>query len=141
MVIAYTNTNYYKVKEEQKVAQSMLKSVRDVPYKYYESVFQTGSTIICSPPVTNTDEDWMFYTKDMSNFQWYLMENGFKQGGSKGEQSYWSSWKKGKLNFLLTDDIDYYDKFETATKVATKLNLKDKSQRVTLFNYVMNGEV
>lgn len=118
-----------------------MKSVRDVPYKYYESVFQTGSTIICSPPVINTDEDWMFYTKDMSNFSYYLITNGFQIGGSVGENANWYSYKKDKLNFLLTNDIDYYDSFEEATKVATKLNLKDKQQRITLFNYILNGTI
>jgi hypothetical protein len=122
------------------IISSSIKSVRDVPYDLYESVFQTGSTIICSPPVTNTDEDWMFYTKDFLKFEMFLMEKGFTFGGTYKTYDKFHSYKKDKLNFLITGDIDYYDKFQEATTLATKLNLKEKKQRVTLFAYVLGDE-
>lgn len=118
---------------------------RDAPYELYESAFCTGSSVICNPPVTNTDIDIMFFTKDMTKFGSYLMKNDWKMDGSYGFEGNFISLKKkindNLYNYLLTSDIDYYDSFQEATVLATKLNLLEKDKRITLFNYVMNGEV
>lgn len=116
----------------------------DAPYDKYESVFRTGSSVICNPPVTDTDEDYMFYTEDMERFAIHLLTNGWETCGKDYEghnAGLFRALRKGKLNYLLTDSQDYYDKFEEATKVATKLNLLQKEQRIALFNYIINGEL
>lgn len=114
----------------------------DAPFNLFESAFQTGSSVICNPPVTNTDIDFMFYTRDMAKFEAHLLKQGWKRGGSGFEtESNWIALRKDNLNYLLTDDNAYYEKFETATKLATKLNLLDKQQRITLFHFITEGEL
>ena len=116
----------------------------DAPYDKYESVFKTGSSVICSPPVTNTDEDYMFYTEDMNKFTAHLLVNDWKPCGEDYEGAdtgLFRALRKGKLNYIITDSQSYYDKFYEATKLATKLNLLQKEQRIALFSYIINGEI
>lgn len=115
--------------------------ITDIPYELYETMFKTGSNEICNPPVTNTDIDYMFYTKDMNKFNSYLTNNDWTYGSGGYENSNFHSWKKDNFNLLLTEDINYYEKFEDATKLAKKLNLLVKKDRITLFNFVINGEI
>lgn len=119
---------------------------QDVPYALYESAFKTGSSVICNPPVTNTDEDVMFFTEDYSGLVVHLLINGWEACNSKEYEGQdgdynWSAYRKGNLNYLITDNQDYYDKFELATNLATKLNLLEKSQRITLFTYIIKGTI
>jgi len=114
----------------------------DAPFNLFESAFQTGSSVICNPPVTNTDIDFMFYTRDMAKFEAHLLKQGWKECGEYDVNTEsWKAYRKDNLNYLLTDDNCYYEKFETATKLATKLNLLDKQQRITLFNFITEGEL
>lgn len=118
----------------------------DAPYTLYETVFRTGSSVICNPPVVDTDEDYMFLTEDVDKFKEHLVKNGWDVCGAEeyptNEDSYnWVALRKGKLNYLLTSDDEYYDKFREATHLATKLNLLQKEQRVALFHYVIEGEI
>lgn len=46
------------------------------------------------------------------------------------------SWKKDDLNLILTCSTEYYDNFYKATKLASRLNLLDKSDRIALFEAV-----
>ena len=51
------------------------------------------------------------------------------------------SYKAGVLNLIVTSNINFYDKFVTATKLAKQLNLLDKQQRITLFKYILYDEL
>lgn len=43
------------------------------------------------------------------------------------------------INLIVTEDLLFYAKFVEATKLATLLGLKDKAQRVALFQYILYG--
>ena len=106
----------------------------------------TGSNYICNPPVTNTDIDFLLLIGediDESELLDFLEDNDFEQGGSRPVDD-WSltdfnfvSYKRGNLNFIITADKVFYDKFVYATKIAKLLNLVDKDQRVKLFQAVL----
>lgn len=50
--------------------------------------------------------------------------------------AFWSI-RIGKLNLLLTDSEDFFDKFVYATKVAKALKLAKREDRVTLFQVIL----
>jgi len=80
----------------------------------------------------------MFLTDDKKIFEQELTEDSWY---ACGEDDYvgivgdvWSAWKKGKLNYLVTDNQEYYDQFFAATKDAIEQNLLVKDDRIKLFN-------
>lgn len=110
----------------------------DAPFNLFESAFQTGSSVICNPPVTDTDIDFMFYTRDMVKFEAHLLKAGWKDCGEyDANKEQWIALRKDNLNYILTNDNTFYEKFEEATTLATQLNLLQKQQRITLFAYVL----
>jgi len=118
--------------------------IDSIPDHLYDTYFLTGSSVICNPPVTDTDIDYMFFTNDYENLYTWLFNNGWKTNEfdyETNQEVNWTSFRKDKYNVLITNDINHYDLFETATKLATKLNLLDKSQRITLFSYITQGEI
>lgn len=109
-----------------------------------ELVFPTGSRYICSPPVTDTDEDYLVYTNDLGTTWNSLVLQGyttttepFYEGLDK---SFFTSWRKEDVNVILISDKTKYDRFVLATKVAKKLNLLKKEDRITLFHAVLYNE-
>lgn len=115
------------------------------PAGLYEDFFRTGSSVICNPPVTDTDIDFMIYCKNTKPLINYLVETGWELCGDEEygneEDSNFVAYRKDNLNYIITNDTDHYSKFEQATKLATKLNLLDKQQRIDLFHYICEGEV
>lgn len=55
--------------------------------------------------------------------------------------SKFESIRIGKYNFLLTKDGNFFHKFLCANTLAQKLKLTDRDDRVTLFQYVLYGNV
>jgi hypothetical protein len=47
----------------------------------------------------------------------------------------------GELNYIITEDKVFYDSMVLATKLARRLNLLEKHQRITCFEYVMYGTI
>lgn len=122
-----------------------MKPIEEILVTLYTECFRTGSSVICSPPVLTTDIDVMMHTKNVVSLYEYLLDNGWEP--SKGDYSSdtgpvrcWHSFRKGEYNLLITDDLEYYSKFEEATIVATKLNLLNKTDRIYLFNYITQGD-
>jgi len=123
---------------------------------YYNKIFKTGSRVICDPPPTDTDEDYILlipvavlgplashlltegYTKGGSlgpveGSPFLLSEHEYNSDGSVKTEGLFQSWKKGELNIILTANEQYFDDFVRATFLAKALNLTDKEDRVTLF--------
>jgi len=48
-----------------------------------------------------------------------------------------SSYEKGNINLIVTEDYGFYNKFIAATSVAKRLNLLEKDDRVALFQAVL----
>lgn len=132
---------------------------------YAIKILRTGSRVICDPPVTNTDRDYLILLSTFSAFKLeeVLREKGFTIGGSNfikvrnikdlvewpsyerleeylinGEVFH--SWKKDDLNLILTASEDYFEEFAQATMLATKLNLRHKVDRITLFEAITRNQ-
>jgi len=113
-----------------------------LPEEFYTSFFYTGSSIICDPPVLDTDLDIMFLTEDSKTFEMELKEAGWQSCGleeyEETEDSCWKAYRKGKLNYLFTDNKEYYDQFQAATLDAKEKNLLKKEDRIALFDTYLN---
>jgi hypothetical protein len=104
-----------------------------------------GSRVTCSPPPTDTDEDWLVLIEETETvpLQEYLIGDGWATPSLTSDQeerysgSEVKSWKKmidGTLvNLIITHDYRHYDKFLALSSVAARLNLTDKADRAALF--------
>ena len=116
-------------------------------YKFSCDVFQTGSRAICNPPPQDTDDDYLVYqdipfANQDGDIESFLDKNGFKSETEEyeGDETLFSSWRRGKLNIILTTDHGFAQKHIAATKVCRELNLLEKSQRIMVFQAVLYGE-
>jgi len=112
----------------------------------------TGSSYVCNPPVLDTDYDVVMLAKNkkgralrkaMDNLGFCMEGSSSKYGpGSKYSPSSgkFNSWRKGRMNIILTQDKSFYQAFVGATLVAKRLNLLSKEDRITLFEAILYGE-
>lgn len=101
--------------------------------------FPTGSNYICNPPVTDTDIDIMLYVTDKTETSNALLDLGnavLNYDDLYIDQPFLSV-RYGKYNFLITDEVMYFADFKFATEVAKKLNLKNKTDRIVLFDAIL----
>lgn len=101
-----------------------------------------GSRITCTPAPTTTDEDWLMLTD--SNPAGVLKSLGFVQDRGPGfytgnDDGQFRSWRRGEMNIITTPDSQFYERFLTATHLATRFNLLDKQDRIALFQAVLYG--
>lgn len=103
--------------------------------------FPTGSHYICNPPVTDTDIDIMLYVKDLDQ-SFNLMINAGALCPNDGLyfEEIFKSFRSGKFNYLITDNILYFGDFKLATETAKKLNLLKKDDRISLFEAIVHRE-
>ncbi len=120
----------------------MLKKYIHIPYNLWEGIYQTGSTVICDPPVTDTDEDYIICTTIFWELDKFLLENGFTKTSKyndeykiEGEEFY--CYRKDHINLIVTESYEYYIKWTVATKLAKRFKLNDKKDRITLFKLIL----
>ena len=111
-------------------------------------ILPSGSRVICSPPPTDTDEDWLIRVaqSDIEAVCESLLRQGFEFGGSLVGQDqkmsldldFWS-FRLGTLNLIITTNINFFSKFELATKICTKMNVLSKRDRVMIFEALIHG--
>ena len=100
-----------------------------------------GSRVTCSPPPTDTDEDVLLLTDDLSMLIADCIEVGFTRDGSH-KASYPTSFvslRNGTMNFIVTDDEEFYKKFMLATHVCKFLNVMTKVDRICVFQAILYG--
>ena len=113
------------------------------PYLQSYPCLPTGSRVICDPPVMDTDEDYLILIpeEDRETIEDLLEQDGYVEGGSGHTYQNFLSYKNYEhnvpINILLTCQKDYFDRFSKATALAKALNLKEKSDRITLFEAVV----
>ena len=114
---------------------------------------ETGSSVICNPPVLDTDRDYIIYTDNLRILRKELEVLGYTYSNKDVEK-----YKLGKTdpfqmynsfdayrhpdtpdNLIVMDKSADYRRWQVATKVATELNLKDKAQRIMLFRAIRSG--
>ena len=110
-----------------------------------------GSRVTCNPPPTDTDDDWLYFVTDITEFVNEALADGFYIDGSLmgGEVNLsqlpgglFVSLKKRQdvRNLIVTSDHTFYERFLAATHVCRRLNLQDKTDRIALFQAVLYGE-
>lgn len=102
----------------------------------------TGSRFICTPPPTNTDEDYIIYG-DLNPIEEALGQLGFKlttdpeyEGGS-----WFLTFRLDEFNLIVTDSEVFFERFVAATLSARKKNLLKKEDRISHFKKILYGEV
>jgi hypothetical protein len=102
---------------------------------------QTGSNFTCDPPVTNTDVDFVvYYGNDIVlrriESEGFLCTTNSKEYGAQLGSSF-KTYRKGVVNLICTDNVDFYFAFVGATRVCKELNLLNKKDRVTVFQAIL----
>lgn len=110
--------------------------------KWEDSVtdwFETGSRVVCDPPVTGTDRDIVCLVECIEDIE-SIIEMGFEYGGSFDVNSEYHSLRNEDLNLILILSKSDFEMFRLATKVSKLLNILDKKKRVCLFEAIRHGE-
>jgi hypothetical protein len=101
---------------------------------------RVGSRVTCSPPVMSTDEDFVVLTKERIDAP--LVAFGFCP--APGAEFYtgndnggFRSFRRGDVNLIVTQEVEFYDKFQLATHLATRFNLLRKEDRIALFQAIL----
>lgn len=93
------------------------------------------------------DKDWVVFV-EKANYDKYITwlgEEGFKPDSEHVyEGSEFSSWRKigggENINFIVTSDYKFFEKFILAAKICKNLNwLLDKSARIMIHEAIING--
>jgi hypothetical protein len=105
---------------------------------------RTGSSVICNPPVLDTDEDWLILTENLKLLIGELVSEGWdtETKSNYGSSEFYSlkKYKNARLiNFIVMDNVLRYNAMCKATKVATELNLRNKEDRIELFRIFIDA--
>jgi hypothetical protein len=109
-----------------------------------------GSRVTCNPPPVDTDQDVLVFVdveradqfvSEMENigFVVELGEGYAADALNPGQNSRFQSYRLGDTNLIVTVDEKFYNRFSTATALAKKANLMEKSERIALFQAVLYG--
>lgn len=108
-----------------------------------------GSRVTCNPAPTDTDQDILVLVSDMWGFRDYILgdSESYALDGSMildaqlplEADDRFSSYSKGDVNLIVTEDPVFYQKFIAASSVAKRLNLLQKPDRLALFQAVLYG--
>lgn len=107
-----------------------------------------GSRVTCNPPPTNTDEDFLCLVNEdsFSDLYYALTNDGYELGGSVpfngktlSADDCFSSFTKGEINIIATASHVFFDLFMQATAEATRQNLLEKNDRISLFQKILYG--
>jgi hypothetical protein len=126
----------------------------------FDPLAPTGSKVICGPnPVTlPNDEDWvclapegsMYGSDSPKSVSRVLARHGFT---AESLVSYgvhedardmpinvnFGSWRRGRVNLIVTEKPQFYVRFVLATALAKALSLQAKQARINLFKAVLYG--
>lgn len=102
-----------------------------------------GSRVTCNPPVLDTDNDVLIL---VAPDQFQALESAiYKAGGDRCGECYGDDapllpMRLGEMNYLLTDDRDYFDEFLRVTAVVKHLNVLCKGDRKAVFKAILDGD-
>lgn len=136
--------------------------LRESSYSYaVKHCMQSGSRVICDPPVMDTDVDYLVLVDDLDvagaffhAYDWHnCLENWLdkedKDKGAMDASGYavelecgarFQAWRQGEVNVILTDDETLHMRSVAATLLAKQLNLQSKEERIKLFRCIKFGE-
>lgn len=124
----------------------MLTNYITIPHELWLGIHETGSRYICNPPVLDTDHDYVICTLDVAKLNKFLVDNNFvlsiaEEEGYKLQKDGFCCYRRGCVNLIVTENYEWYLKWTKATKLAKKLNLLKKEDRIILFKFVLYGEL
>lgn len=95
-----------------------------------------GSRYVCNPPVMDTDLDYLMEVKPGATRIYEFIEStGWTLDGSyQKHMSDFTSYRKGGVNLVISDNPEFCSVSRFATQVCKALNLSDKYKRVLLYN-------
>jgi hypothetical protein len=103
------------------------------------SYHQSGSSVICDPPVTDTDRDFVILVKSITEERANLIEHCWKICGNEDYENpdgIFLALRKGSLNYILVNSQDQYNKWEASMLLAKHRNLVKKEDRIALFRSI-----
>ena len=123
----------------------MLIKYINIPQDLWDGIYQTGSSVICNPPVTDTGIDYVIYTNEEVKLDTFLKCEGFTKSCEDAEEydlgeEGFTCYRRENINLIIINERSWYSKWVLATKVARKLNLKVKADRVMLFKAILYDE-
>lgn len=110
--------------------------------RYILKVEPTGSNYVCNPPVTDTDRDYLILPVEgeFDNLIVSLQDDDWKAPHKGYEDSNFISLKKRLgatlINLIIIRSEVEFDAYVYATKIAKELNLREKDDRIKLFEIV-----
>jgi hypothetical protein len=103
-----------------------------------------GSRATCNPPVLDTDRDVLVLIENCVLAGEACDRLGFVTSSSLLDQEaramMFVSVKRDELNLIITDSQEFYRRFLAARSIAKRLNLREKSDRIALFQAVLYGQ-
>jgi hypothetical protein len=99
----------------------------------------TGSAIVCDPPVTNTDVDLVIYVDSRAEAHGHMLLMGYTVCGDYencASLGTFQAYRKGALNVIVVDQRSVFLYWQHATRIATELNITEKSDRIFFFEMV-----
>ena len=98
-----------------------------------------GSRSIDGAATRTSHIDYVVLDKsvDRHTFAYWLERNSFEKGGSEVEGEEFKSYKKDNVNFIVTQSEDFYKKFLSANIVAQVHKVRDKDDRITIFDHII----
>ena len=112
-------------------------------------IHEVGSRVTCNPPPTDTDRDVLCVVHSQRLFVFAALGRGFEPCGyvppgadvTDVDGLAFVAMRRGDDNLIITDKPWFATKFLIATQLAAKLNLLRKEDRVTLFQWVLYGNL
>lgn len=106
-----------------------------------------GSRVTCNPPPNETDEDWLVLVNQdrISEIVSFLSsEGGWEwEGSSEHYQDLaansFMSWRKGKVNLIITASVNFATQHKLATAHCKRDNVMDKQERIKIFQAYLYG--
>ncbi len=106
----------------------------------------TASRVICDPAPTDTDEDYLVEVDGGAEGYEAIIEHlkkiGFIPEGDQDHyadaiENHFTSYRKDKINLILTAQTWFAKRHRLATKVCKKLNLLKKEDRIMIFRALL----
>lgn len=100
----------------------------------------TGSRVVCDPPVEDTDLDVVLYMHNATpeHTDHVLRNLGFRSYNDyePTEDNPFQIYRREHVNVIVVYSHTHFMAFDYATDVAAHLNVRDKEDRITLFNLI-----
>jgi hypothetical protein len=110
-------------------------------------IVPVGSRVTCSPPPTDTDEDFLLLVDNMNDAVSKLIDLGFSDSRTPEQEKEYRSLQRasggkftslrfGDVNYIVTESAFFFDRFLTATHICKTMNVMDKQDRILIFHGV-----